>query len=340
MNELIKIRELSDKYGITTKTLRYYEAEGIIKSHRTDDYAYRMYDEEAVKRLEQILILRKMNISVKDIKRIFDTSGSEIVLEVLGRKVEDIDEEVALLHELKEIVLKFIIQIKQADFSSDADVKMLYEKANEIEEQINSADNSVDLDRLTEVSDKLAETAEARILSANDVSVLRNFKKVKIQLRTGAQEIEDLTTRNPEWNSSEMAEMMGTMIGAFEEAARLTAEITAVLGEPRGEFENIFKPLSPTPPEKQDFSREEFSGFLMDFGHSIWTSDSIITAEREKYLEYILESASQDAIEDMRTRMKSMTYLCKDIAAAMGEIGAVLNDPDSKLNSSLIDGNN
>ena len=197
MNELIKIKEVSDKYGITTKTLRYYEKMGIIQSHRTHDYAYRMYDEEALKRLEQILILRRLSVSIKDIKCIFDTSGSEVVLEVLGKKVEDIDEEVALLYELKEIVLKFIRQINQADFSKDSDVKMLYEKAKEIENQIvdensNDADTSeekeinilrlptepafikvylnddqeetvIDLNRLTVVSDKLEKAAVTRL---------------------------------------------------------------------------------------------------------------------------------------------------------------------------------
>jgi hypothetical protein len=59
---------------------------GLITSTRSDDYAYRLYDEAAVKRLEQILILRKLNISIKDIQRIFNTSGSEVVLEVLGKK--------------------------------------------------------------------------------------------------------------------------------------------------------------------------------------------------------------------------------------------------------------
>ncbi|MCL2299403.1 MAG: hypothetical protein FWC27_04570 [Firmicutes bacterium] len=43
------------------------------------------------------------------------------------------DEEVALLHELKEIVLAFIRQVKSVDFQNDCDVKLLYEKARDIE---------------------------------------------------------------------------------------------------------------------------------------------------------------------------------------------------------------
>lgn len=158
MNNLVKIREMTAKYDLSARTLRYYEDMGLIKSIRSDDYAYRLYDEANVKRLEQILILRKLNISIKDIQRIFNTSGSEIVLEVLGKKVDDIDEEISVLHELKEIVLEFIRQIESADFGRESDVKLLYEKAKEIKTQIvnvNYNGNPSTINRLVEVTEKL-----------------------------------------------------------------------------------------------------------------------------------------------------------------------------------------
>lgn len=158
MNDLIKIRDMTTKYDLSARTLRYYEDMGLIKSTRSDDYAYRLYDEANVKRLEQILILRKLNISIKDIQRIFHTSGSEIVLEVLGKKVDDIEEEISLLHELKEIVLEFIRQIEFADFGKESDVKLLYEKAKEIKTQIanvNYNGNPSTINRLMEVTEKL-----------------------------------------------------------------------------------------------------------------------------------------------------------------------------------------
>ena len=133
MNELIKITDMSGRYGVSARTLRYYEDMELLSSTRSDDYAYRLYDEAAVRRLEQILILRKLNISIKDIRRVFNAPGAEIVLEVLNKKVGDIDDEVALLHELKEIILEFIRQIKDADFGNDSDIKLLYEKARDIE---------------------------------------------------------------------------------------------------------------------------------------------------------------------------------------------------------------
>lgn len=158
MNQLVKIRDMTTRYDLSARTLRYYEDMGLIESIRSGDYAYRMYDEVNVRRLEQILILRKLNISIKDIKRIFLASGSEIVLEVLGKKVEGIDEEISLLHELREIVLEFIRQIEAADFGKEADVKLLYEKAKEIKTQIvqeGYKGNPAAVNRLVEVTEKL-----------------------------------------------------------------------------------------------------------------------------------------------------------------------------------------
>jgi len=170
MNALIKIRDIASKYDVSARTLRYYEDMGLITSTRSEDYAYRLYDENAVKRLEQILILRKLNISIRDIQRIFNSSGSEVVLDVLGKKVEDIDGEVALLHELKEIVLEFIQQIRHADFRSDSDVKMLYEKAKEIEGQLVSVSyngNPSRVNRLFDVIEKMKKAPEVRIVQIN-----------------------------------------------------------------------------------------------------------------------------------------------------------------------------
>lgn len=186
MTNLIKIKDVSSKYDITARTLRYYEDMGLLSSTRSDDYAYRMYDEKAVRRLEQILILRKLNISIKDIQRVFNTSGSDVVLEVLGKKVQSIDDEVALLHELKEIVLDFIREIEQVNFSDNSDIKLLYNKAKEIETQLISIDyigKPSNINRLVEITEKLDKKIP-------DIMVVRipNFRAVTV----GEQSWEDM----------------------------------------------------------------------------------------------------------------------------------------------------
>ncbi len=186
MSHLIKIKDVSNQYDVTARTLRYYEDIGLLTSIRSADYAYRMYDEGAIRRLEQILILRKLNISIKDIQRVFSASGSEVVLEVLGKKVTSIDDEVALLHELKEIVMDFIHEIELVNFSENSDIKQLYSKAKQIETQLTSIDyigKPSKVNRLLEISERLDKKIP-------DIMVVRipDFKAVTV----GVQAWEDM----------------------------------------------------------------------------------------------------------------------------------------------------
>lgn len=195
MGDLVKIRKISVRYNVSARTLRYYEDMGLIESIRNDDYAYRLYDESAIKRLEQILILRRLNISIKDIKRIFSTAGSEVVLDVLEKKVGSIDEEVSLLHELKKIVLEFIEQIKNLDFEKETDVKLLYEKAADIETHITNTDyngNSA-AERFFEVTEKLNDKVP-------DIIIVRipKFRAVT----SGAMPYEDVFGKFQTWQEA------------------------------------------------------------------------------------------------------------------------------------------
>ena len=195
MGDLVKIREISVRYNVSARTLRYYEDMGLIESIRNDDYAYRLYDETAIKRLEQILILRRLNISIKDIKRIFSTAGSEVILDVLEKKVGSIDEEVSLLHELKKIVLEFIEQIKNLDFEKETDIKLLYEKAADIETHITNTDyngNSA-AERFFEVTERLSDRVP-------DIVIVRipKFRAVT----SGAMSYEDVFGKFQIWQEA------------------------------------------------------------------------------------------------------------------------------------------
>ena len=177
MDELIKIRDLSVKYNISARTLRYYEDIGLISSIRSENYAYRLYDNDAITRIEQILILRKLNVSIKDIQHIFNSPGTEIVLQVLNKKISAIDEDITVLNELREIVLEFIREIKMTDFSKDTDVKSLYQRAATIENEIinityksNTTPNNIE--RLFELSSRIKKNPEIRIIKVNSFKAL------------------------------------------------------------------------------------------------------------------------------------------------------------------------
>jgi len=180
MDKLNKIKDVSARYKVTTSTLRYYEKMGLIKSSRCENSGYRLYDEETLVRLRQILILRKMNISINDIRELLAAKHSDAVLAILDKKVENIDGEVARLYELKEIVLAFIRQIRQINFHDAADVKRLFDKAMEIE--ISLTETNADMGNLFDTSDvldeHLTEIAIENKISATPIT-LNKFEIVK-----------------------------------------------------------------------------------------------------------------------------------------------------------------
>ncbi|MCL2546781.1 MAG: MerR family transcriptional regulator [Oscillospiraceae bacterium] len=180
MSQLTKINEVTNRYDVTARTLHYYEKMGLIASSRDENSGYRLYDQVALTRLKQILILRKMNISIADIGKIFAANNSDAVLSVLDRKVDDIDSEVAHLHELKEIVLEFIRQLRQVDFHNEADVKMLFDKAVEIETSL--AQDSPDIANLLDTSDVIDEQLTSVAVESkeeNSPHILERFEIVK-----------------------------------------------------------------------------------------------------------------------------------------------------------------
>ena len=85
--ELLTATQVSHDYGISTRMLRYYEQIGLLKSGRKEDYAYRVYDEAAIKQLQQIIFLRKLQIPVKQIKDIFNNQNAVTVMEIFNRNI-------------------------------------------------------------------------------------------------------------------------------------------------------------------------------------------------------------------------------------------------------------
>lgn len=107
------ITQVSKSLGISTRMLRYYEQVGLISSYKKDDYAYRMYDENMVERLKQILLLRKLRISVKQIKIILLNENALQTIKIFQQNISELNEELTALSTIKEILLQFIVEISE-----------------------------------------------------------------------------------------------------------------------------------------------------------------------------------------------------------------------------------
>ena len=112
MSGMVTISQVSKAFSVTTRMLRHYEKMGLLSSRRADGYAYRVYDEEALMRLQQIIVLRKLRISLKDIDKIFASSDAQTALNVFMRSVNEIDSEMTALETMRSILSHFIDVLK------------------------------------------------------------------------------------------------------------------------------------------------------------------------------------------------------------------------------------
>lgn len=71
----MKIQEVSQQTGLTKKTIRFYEAQGLLDPDKTElnGREYRTYSDEDVAQLLQIATLRRARFSVEEIRRIQET---------------------------------------------------------------------------------------------------------------------------------------------------------------------------------------------------------------------------------------------------------------------------
>ena len=67
------VKEVSMITGVSIRTLRYYDEIGLLKPTELSETGYRLYDNKALEKLQEILFFRELEIPLVDIKKIMDT---------------------------------------------------------------------------------------------------------------------------------------------------------------------------------------------------------------------------------------------------------------------------
>ena len=68
------VNEVSKLTGVSIRTLQYYDKIGLLKPAEYTESGYRLYDDAALERLQQILLFRELEFPLKDIKDIVTRS--------------------------------------------------------------------------------------------------------------------------------------------------------------------------------------------------------------------------------------------------------------------------
>lgn len=67
------VKQVSDLTGISVRALHYYDEIGLLKPSEITETGYRLYDDEALKTLQQILFFKELDIPLKEIKDIMSS---------------------------------------------------------------------------------------------------------------------------------------------------------------------------------------------------------------------------------------------------------------------------
>ncbi|SEK68914.1 DNA-binding transcriptional regulator, MerR family [Pseudobutyrivibrio ruminis] len=67
---MMTVNEVSKLAGVSIRTLQYYDSIGLLKPAEYTESGYRLYDDAAMERLQQILLFRELEFPLKEIKEI------------------------------------------------------------------------------------------------------------------------------------------------------------------------------------------------------------------------------------------------------------------------------
>lgn len=124
------VNEVSKLTGVSVRTLQYYDKIGLLSPAGYTEAGYRIYDDESLERLQQILLFKELEFPLKEIKRIVNSTDFD--------RNRALEQQIALLTLKKEHLENLIlfargiygIGVKNMDFSV-FDTKKLDEYAKE-----------------------------------------------------------------------------------------------------------------------------------------------------------------------------------------------------------------
>ncbi len=84
MENYLKIGEVAKQFKITTRTLRFYEENGLLKPCKIDENKYRLYSKEQIDELRKILFLKEVGLDLQSIKE-YLTSNTDKRKQILEK---------------------------------------------------------------------------------------------------------------------------------------------------------------------------------------------------------------------------------------------------------------
>lgn len=119
------VGEVEHTIGLSKKSIRYYEENGLLKPKRNKDNDYRIYDEEDINQLKKIKFLRELGVPIKELQEL--AKGNLSLNECLKDRIHKINIEIEKFKRVESMCQE--ISISNLDFKN-IDIDQYLKKIN------------------------------------------------------------------------------------------------------------------------------------------------------------------------------------------------------------------
>ena len=188
---MMTVNEVSKLTGVSIRTLQYYDTIGLLKPNQYTEAGYRLYDDTALERMQQILLFKELEFPLKEIKAIIDApdfdrnKALEQQIELLTMKNEHLEQLIDFARRIKRL------GVKHMDFTVFDTRKMdeyarrakeqwgKTEEYKEYEEKVKSRTDEAQQKIMTDFMQIFAELGQMMKLSPSDEKVQKQIKKLQ-----------------------------------------------------------------------------------------------------------------------------------------------------------------
>ena len=228
------VNEVSKLTGVSIRALQYYDTIGLLKPSDYTESGYRLYDDTALERLQQILLFKELEFPLKEIKQIIDAPNFD--------RAKALEQQIELLTMKKEHLENLIhfalgikwLGVKKMDFTV-FDTRKLDEYAERAKQQWGQSE------QYKEFEEKSKDwTKEDELHMANDfMKVFEEFGAMKDQdpaaeqVQAQVEKLQDYITEHFYKCTDEILLSLGKM---YSGGGEFTENIDKAGGEGTAEF--------------------------------------------------------------------------------------------------------
>ena len=228
------VKEVSKITGVSVRTLHHYDSIGLLKPAGITEAGYRLYDDAALERLQQILLFRELEFPLRDIKEILESpdfdhgKALDQQIKLLELKRDHLNNLIDLACGIK------IIGVKHMDFTA-FDTSKIDEYAAQAKASYGKTAEYQEFEKKSQGRTK----EETQILNVQMMSLFKDFCEMRRQppdspeVQAQVKRLQEFITENFYTCSNDILYELGR---GYAGGGELNANIDKKCGEGTGEF--------------------------------------------------------------------------------------------------------